>query len=185
MLRVSRESLSVGLNNIEAHSVLSAEYATSFGFTEAEVARLIETNGDSGRIDALRAWCGGHRLGGETVYSPRSVVAHLAAGGRAPIRGDESSAGVLRDVLGRRGATLERDLSVLLGGGAVETRIDENVSLRDLDQRSSAVWSYLLLAGYLTTDAMKTSRDVIEGALRVPNAEEMQALAAVAQAGRA
>ena len=84
ILRVARESIFSGLNNLAVFSLLEPEFATAFGFTEAEVEGLSDLAGARDRLADLRDWYNGYLFGGEVVYNPWSVLAFLASQDRAP-----------------------------------------------------------------------------------------------------
>ena len=151
ILRVARESIFSGLNNLAVHSLLSRRFATAFGFTEAEVEQLADLAGAKNGTDDLRRWYDGYLFGGEVVYNPWSVLSYLANpdDGYVPYWVSTSSNDLLRDLLTRGGLGDPAHLETLLSGGGVDRRIEENIVFRDLDRRPGAVWSLLLFSGYL------------------------------------
>jgi hypothetical protein len=175
ILRVSRESLFSGLNNVIVHSILRDKYATAFGFTEAEVLEITGANASPGRIQELRAWYDGYRFGAETIYNPWSVLSFIEAGLLGPYWVNTSSNDLIYDLVVRRGLGLGADMEQLLAGEAIEARIDEALVFRDLERRSGALWSFLLFSGYLTPRAVRRSELGVEASLAVPNREVLMA----------
>ncbi|XXT22122.1 AAA family ATPase [Sorangium sp. So ce429] len=187
VLRVARENLFSGLNNIVVSSILSdRRYATSFGFTEAEVASVLEQARPDGgsaeqsalaplpeppRLDEVRAWYNGYLFGGQVIYNPWSILNCVASGALRPYWVNTASTDLLQDLIARRGLGFSSETEALLRGEPVEARIDENLVLRDLDQQPEALWSFLLFAGYLTTTAVREELGEITASLAIPNIE--------------
>jgi hypothetical protein len=175
ILRISRESLFSGLNNVIVHSILRDKYATTFGFTEDEVRAITESDTHPGRLDELRVWYDGYRFGAETIYNPWSVLSYVEAGRFGPYWVNTSSNDLIYDLVARRGLGLGADMERLLAGEAIEARIDETLVFRDLEQRSAALWSFLLFSGYLTPRTVSVSEAGVEASLAVPNREVLLA----------
>lgn len=154
ILRVAKESIFSGLNNLAVYPTLSTEFATDFGFTEPEVEHLCDLAGARDHLDDLRAWYDGYRFGGHVIYNPWSVLNFLASPARTfqPWWATTSANDLVRDLLVGGGLGTPADLETLLRGGVVEKPIDENLVLRDLDRRPEAVWSLLYFSGYLRAE---------------------------------
>ncbi len=183
VLRVAKESLFSGLNNISVYGILRARLATAFGFTEPEVRSLAEAAGQAGALDGIRAFYNGYLFGGQAIYNPWSVLSFLDRGDNV-FRSywiDTSSNDLVRELLltGPRG--VEADLETLLAGGTLDKRLDESIALRDVVARSDALWSFLLFTGYLKAVEVSFVDGRERGKLAVPNAEVAVALADMAQ----
>ncbi len=178
ILRVAKESLFSGLNNVEVYSILRTQLATAFGFTEPEVRALAEAAGQPGSIEGIRAYYNGYLFGGQAIYNPWSVLSFLNRGDGVfrPYWVETSSNDLVRELLlaGPQGAKAE--LETLLAGGTVDKRLDENIVLRDIALRSDAVWSFLLFTGYLKPVELSFEEGVQRGTLAVPNREVAIAL---------
>ena len=175
ILRVAKESIFSGLNNLAVHTLLSPEMATHFGFTPAEVHVLAVGCGASDRMADIEHWYNGYRFGGQTIYNPWSVLNFLASLDRLPrpYWVQTASNDILRDLLVDRGLADVADLEALIRGGTVTKAIDEHIVLRDVRKNSDAVWSFLLFSGYLRVDA-KAGDDFLGRPLlqlSVPNRE--------------
>jgi len=172
ILRVARESIFSGLNNLAVYTLLSRPFASAFGFTEAEVEEIADLAGARDRLDDLRDWYDGYLFGGEVVYNPWSVLSFLAHPGEGcmPYWVSTSSNDLLRSLLteGRLGAP--GDLETLLSGGSVERSVEENVVLRDLERHPDAAWSLLLFSGYLKAADVRRGEETW-AALSIPNRE--------------
>ncbi len=172
VLRVARESIFSGLNNLAVYSLLSRPFATAFGFTETEVEQLADLAGARDGLDGLRDWYDGYLFGGEVVYNPWSVLSFLAspADGYVPYWVSTGSNDVLRDLLVRGGLGDPGDVETLLSGGGVDRCIEENIVFRDLDHQVDAVWSLLLFSGYLKAADVRRGEET-RAVLSIPNRE--------------
>ncbi len=183
ILRVAKESLFSGLNNIDVFSILRAQLATAFGFTEAEVRGLAEAAGQAEHLDGIRSFYNGYLFGGQAIYNPWSVLSFLNRGDNVfrPYWIETSSNDLVRELLltGPRG--VEAELETLLAGGTLDKPIDESIVLRDVAARSDAIWSFLLFTGYLKAVEVSYVNGRPRGKLAVPNAEVAIALADMAQ----
>jgi len=154
ILRIARESIFSGLNNLGVYTLLRSEFATSFGFTEPEVVELLEQVGRRDQLRLVQHWYNGYRFGGYVIYNPWSVLNFLAdAEGRArPYWLSTSSNDLVKQVLEARAARLQPVFEVLLAGGGIERTIDENVVLDQLGHDDDVVWSLLAFSGYLNAE---------------------------------
>ena len=154
ILRVAKENLFSGLNNPGVFSLLRRDFNQHFGFTEAEVAALLERCGRADRLQDVRAWYNGYLFGGEVIYNPWSVLCYLdSSDSRTRAYWlSTSSNDLVRELLERHAFTLQPVFEVLLEGGHIERHVDENVILAELGQSEDALWSLLLFTGYLKAE---------------------------------
>jgi hypothetical protein len=174
VLRVAKESLFSGANNIAAFTLLAKRYNTCFGFTEPEVASLLERAGKAGDLAAVRAWYNGYLFGGEVVYNPWSVLnyIHREESTPGPYWVGTSSNDLVHDALVKHAVDAQEDIETLLEGGGLLRTLDENVVLADIDTRADALWGLLTFSGYLKAE--KRVIDAGEEArylLSIPNRE--------------
>jgi hypothetical protein len=151
ILRVAKESIFSGLNNLAVYSILRPEFATAFGFTEAEVEALAELAEPPAAMDGIRKWYNGYRFGGQTLYNPWSVISFLDSADREfrPYWIATSSNDLVRELLSSGPQGLRAELEALLRGGTVDKPVEEHIVLRDIETNPDAVWSFLLFSGYL------------------------------------
>ncbi|WP_437619115.1 AAA family ATPase [Sorangium sp. So ce1151] len=174
VLRVARESIFSGLNNVAVYSLLAPEFDTCFGFTEPEVESLLTRFDRLERLPSLRAWYNGYLFGGTVVYNPWSVLNFLSRedGAPQPYWVNTSSNDLVREQLERRALALEPAFAALLDGGSIERVLDESVPLGELDRSDEVLWSLLVFTGYLRAE--KRSRGSMEQPshlLSIPNRE--------------
>jgi len=184
ILRVARESLFSGLNNVDVFGILRPELAPYFGFTEPEVRGLVEAVGQPELMDGIRAFYNGYLFGGEAIYNPWSVLSFLNRTHKELLAYwiDTSSNDLVRDLLLTGPDGVKAELEVLLAGGTIDKPIDENIVLRDIAGRSDAVWSFLLFTGYLKPVEVRVVEAERWAKLAVPNTEVMVALRSMARA---
>ena len=151
--RVARESIFSDLNNPKVVSATSPEYATSFGFTQDEVFAAMEEFGLHER-DQVKDWYDGFTFGGVSdIYNPWSITNYLDSGRFAPYWANTSGNALISKIVREGDADLKSDFEVLLSGGSVEKRFDEQVSFDELGRRPGAVWGLLVAGGYLRIEA--------------------------------
>lgn len=173
VLRMARDSVFTGLNNLEVHSLLRPEYSQYFGFTEDEVAALLESVGASDRMDDVRGWYNGYVFGGRVMYNPWSVLAYLKSQDRElrPYWADTSSNDLVRELLVGQGLGLRGEMERLMRGEDIERSVAEHVALRDLQTKGDLLWSLLLYTGYLKAVEQRRESRQLWCRLAIPNQE--------------
>ncbi|HMY18282.1 MAG TPA: AAA family ATPase [Polyangium sp.] len=167
ILRVSKENMFSGLNHIMVHSIIDTKYSTAFGFTEDEVAAIIEPE----RLDEVRTWYNGYLFGGHVIYNPWSILHYIDEGLLKPYWVNTASSDLIEQLAARRGLGLTRMSEVLLRGEAIDVPIDSNIVLRDIDKNEEALWNFLLFAGYLKPVALRMEMGEYSASLAIPNVE--------------
>ena len=172
ILRVAKESIFSGLNNVAVHTLLSGPFSRWFGFTDAEVDELCRLAGPEADREGIRQWYNGYLMGGRVVYNPWSVLSYLSAmsDGFKPYWINTASDEILRKLLIGSGLGIQADLGALVAGGEIEKQVSENIQLRDLGRTSADVWSFLLYSGYLKASDLRVG-DRTVAKLRIPNRE--------------
>ncbi len=184
ILRVAKESLFSGLNNLGVYSLLRQEYTTCFGFTEAEVAALLERNGRADKLADVRGWYNGYLFGGEVIYNPWSVLGFLDSSDAKlrPYWLSTSSNDLVHELLGLYALALQPVFEALLSGGSLDRVLDENVVLSEIRTDEGALWSLLVFSGYLKAEEI--GEDTLGRAihrLSIPNREVRQVYATTFQ----
>ncbi len=172
ILRVSKESLFSGLNNIAVYSILSLKYGDYFGFTENEVAALLAQTGLQAKSEEIRCWYNGYQIGDHRLYNPWSIVSCLMKNGVADRYWlNTSDNALIKHLLLKSTDTFKTQLESLLLGHTITYLIDEYIAFSELDTNEQAVWSLFLMAGYLTVDSLERTNDGPLCQLRIPNIE--------------
>lgn len=173
VLRVARDSVFTGLNNLDVQTLLSPQYAPYFGFTEGEVEGLFRQAHRLDRLPLAQRWYNGYLFGGQVIYNPWSVLAYLKRDEEEPAPYWVSTSGneLLRDLLLQQGLGLSADMEALLRGEAIEREVSEHVALRDLSERPALLWSFLLFTGYLKAVRTRREAGALMVTLAIPNEE--------------
>ena len=173
ILRVSRESLFSGLNNLKVHSVLHPQLSSFFGFTEEEVNQLFNKAGLQDKMDDVKHWYNGYQMGSTVLYNPWSIVNCIEDGGvLKPFWVNTSDNILIKDLLLKSSFNFKDKFEILLHGTPVERVVDENFVFPDLQKnRESAIWSLLLMTGYLTVRACEETNRGSVCQLAIPNQE--------------
>lgn len=177
ILRVARESMFSGLNNLAVHSMLSSKYTTAFGFTEAEVADICQRVGEPELLAGMREMYNGYvadpRGNAVALYNPWSVLncANDPRHELVPHWRNTSSDDLLYELMVKQGHALNIDFEHLLQGGDVERPLDEHVVLRESGMNDSALWTFLWYAGYLKVTRVWRVNDALYAAMSIPNRE--------------
>lgn len=172
ILRVAKESLFSGLNNLEVCTFLDQHYADKFGFLEAEVQKLLIDSGLAYELDTIRAWYNGYAAGNCHVYNPWSMVQFMRQGGKFDTYWVNTSQNDLVKLLVRQsGTTFKKEFESLLEGQPLKVTLEESVVFSALEQRASALWTFLLATGYLTFTHWWLDEGIMHAKLAIPNSE--------------
>ena len=173
VLRIAKESIFSGLNNLDVYSVLSDIYGDVFGFTTNEVKRMASELQCEDKILELKQWYDGYTFGQSDIYNPWSVINYFSRNCKpAPYWVNTSSNDILRTLL--RQADIERiqALQDLMDGKSISTVIDEGVLYRNIYQSDTALYSVMLNTGYLKAIRQEESINGIEWYdVKIPNEE--------------
>mgnify|MGYP002640148457 CR=1 FL=1 len=137
-LRISRESIFTGLNNLRIISILNAKYAEHFGFTEAETYDLLQAYGLEEKADVVREWYDGYRFGKKEVYNPWSILLYTddvrsdAEAYPKPYWANTSSNSIVRELVERSDTSVKMELEKLIAGGTVEKPVHEDITYDEI-----------------------------------------------------
>ena len=175
ILRVAKEGLFSGLNNVKDYGILERRYAPYFGLTEPEVQGLLDELGVPERIDDMRCWYNGYLFGdGLTIYNPWSVLCYASDLPSMPEPYWKNTSGddVLRRMLMDRAVLDTAEVEGLLGGAELWKVIDKHVELRSAYTHEDAAWGLLLFSGYLNAvEARQEPDGRVSRRLELPNRE--------------
>ena len=155
-LRISKESIFTGLNNLKVHTISDVRYDEYFGFTNADVEEMLSFYGLSSYKDKIRDWYDGYRFGKTDVYCPWDVINYcdeLLADPAAPPKNywaNTSGNDLIRRMLKNANLTTKNEVEELLNGGQITKRIKQELTYREINDSIENVWSVLYAAGYLT-----------------------------------
>ena len=175
-LRISKESIFTGLNNLKVHSISDVRYDEYFGFTNEDVDEILKFYGLSSYKDIIRDWYDGYRFGDTDVYCPWDVINYcdelLAAPSIPPKNYWANTSGndLIRRMLKNANLTTKNEVEELLNGGQITKRIKQELTYSEIDDSIENVWSVLYATGYLTGKHMEQA-DADIFLLWVPNGE--------------
>ena len=174
-LRISKESIFTGLNNLKVHTISDVRYDEFFGFTSADVDEMLKFYGLSSYKEVIRDWYDGYRFGDTDVYCPWDVLNYcdeLLAAPSAPPKNywaNTSGNDLIRRMLKNADQTTKDEVEELLNGGQITKRIKQELTYRDIDESIENVWSVLYASGYLTGTVEQADADRFR--LWLPNGE--------------
>ena len=147
--RVSKESIFSDLNNLKVVTTTSEEYATAFGFTEAEVFAAMDEMGLSEK-EQVKQWYDGFVFGsGRDIYNPWSIINYLDTGKLATYWANTSANGLVGKLIREGSSGIKETFESLLAGETITVTLDEQIVYNQLDDDEDAIWSLLLASGYL------------------------------------
>lgn len=173
ILRVSKESIFSGLNNIDVDTILDAPMCTSFGFTQEETDRMLDDYSLSSYKEEVKEWYNGYLFNGNTVYNPWSMLSYINKGGVLSAYWVNTGSDVLLRHLLANGPSQIRDgVEALIQGEPIRSVINDKLAFPDLLAVTENIWSFMLFSGYLKAyDPVLTLEDLTEYTLQVPNRE--------------
>ncbi|RHP74326.1 MULTISPECIES: AAA family ATPase [Clostridia] len=156
-MRISKESIFTGLNNIKVLSVADVQFDEYFGFTDQEVKDMLDYYGFSDRYDEVKEWYDGYQFGNVGVYCPWDVINYcdtLKADPDAQPRNywlnTSSNEAVRRFIRESDHAATRREIENLVAGEAITKEIHQELTYKDMYDSIDNLWSVLFTTGYLT-----------------------------------
>ena len=173
-LRISRESIFTGLNNLKVMSITNVQFDEYFGFTDSEVKEMLNSYGLADHFDSVKAWYDGYRFGKVDVYCPWDVLSYCDNLRADPDARPEdywsntSGNAIVRRFIDLANEKTRDEIERLIAGETIVKEIRQELTYGELDSSIENLWSVLFTTGYLT------SRGRIDGdkyALAIPNYE--------------
>lgn len=174
-LRISKESIFTGLNNLNVLSVTDVQYGEYFGFTDREVRKMLAYYGISEAYNSVKAWYDGYRFGEAEVYCPWDVICYCSKRIDNPrlfpqnYWSSTSSNEIIRRFIRQTGNGLTKsEVEALVAGETLTKEIHEDLTYNNLYDTIDHLWSLLLATGYLTQRGTFDGRSY---QLAIPNME--------------
>ncbi|MDO4553518.1 MAG: AAA family ATPase [Lachnospiraceae bacterium] len=176
-LRISKESIFTGLNNLKTISILNEQYGEHFGFVESEVRQMLVFYGRENKMETMKDWYDGYLFGKAEVYNPWSVLHYVER-----IYEDEnafptaewsntSSNKIVRDLVYRSGREVQEEIESLLSGKIIEKKVHEDITYNDIYESEENLWNFLFFTGYLKQAGKQMVEDDIYVKFALPNRE--------------
>lgn len=176
-LRISKESIFTGLNNLGINSILTENYAEYFGFTEAEVERMLKDYKLEEKMPEVKEWYDGYLFGETEVYNPWSVINYVyaALANRnafpKPYWSNTSSNSIVRSLIEKADEDAKAEIEVLIQGGTIEKPVHEDITYEDIDKSQDNLWNFLFFTGYLKKTKEVLIEETIYLTMKIPNRE--------------
>ena len=178
-LRISKESIFTGLNNLKSDSVLHTEYADSFGFTESEVEAMLTYYDLAAELPEVKRWYDGYLFNDIEIYNPWSIInyaydrSHKITQFTLPYWSNSSSNSIIREMVGEADEMAKEDLETLMAGGTIEKPVHEEITYGDIHQSQDNLWNFLFFTGYLKkiSERKDESGETLYLTMAIPNTE--------------
>ncbi len=173
ILRVSKDSMLSGLNNLEVYTILDKKYREYFGFSDKELDELYQEQGLIADRENAKKWYNGYNFAGLQIYNPWSILNCLHRDGEFDDYWVHTSNNkMIETLLLEFREDVHPAVTELMEHKSTEVIIDRHVTYDTLDIQSSSLWSLLLFAGYLTTESCEaTGKLLYRCQVKLPNIE--------------
>ena len=169
ILRVAKENIFSGLNNLEVHTILDDEFTEYFGIMENEVEKSLEDFGLKYELKDVQKWYNGYLFGNRQVYNPWSIINFLKNGKLKPYWVNTSGNGLIKLYLKKLRDSIFDDFTKLLDKKNILKIINDNMTFGNLEANfEKNIWNLFFHSGYLTLAEKYNGNDVC---LKIPNEE--------------
>ncbi len=171
ILRVAKESIFSGLNNLDVCTILDREFSDKFGFTEGEVKEILDNFELGERYQEVNEWYNGYDFGGNVIFNPWSIINFTNRKITKHYWANTSSNELVKELIREGTDRIKEDLERLLKDEAPESVIDENIVFPELKKSERSIYSLLFFSGYLKCVEKKLVDDSMTCKLLIPNRE--------------
>lgn len=153
-LRISKESIFTGMNNLEVVSILNREYDEYFGFTDEEVQKICADYRLEHKYEQIRKWYNGYIFGSTNVYNPWSLVQfvkNLTICEDSPPKAywaNTSSNSIVRRLIDCADDSAKEEIELLIGGGEIEKPVHEDITYDEVYKTMDNLWNFMFFTGY-------------------------------------
>lgn len=177
-LRISKESIFTGLNNLTVISILNEQYDEYFGFKDEEVRKLCGDYGLSHKYEVIKNWYDGYRFGNADVYNPWSVIQFmfdLQANENCYPKAywaNTSLNSIVRELIEIADESVKAEIELLIDGGSIEKPIHEDITYGEVYETMDNLWNFMFFTGYFRKVSEQVSEnDIRYLTFRIPNRE--------------
>ncbi|TSJ80559.1 MAG: ATP-binding protein [Candidatus Cardinium sp.] len=174
ILRVSKDSMLSGLNNLETYTLLDEAYSSHFGFSETEVSALFKAKDLPTSMEAIRNWYNGYRVGNLVMYNPWSIISCINRSGCFDVYWvNTGNNNLIEQKVLSAHYEIKAKFEQLMRGESLVVSINRHIAFDILDKDDTSFWSLLLFAGYLTfeTSNLSAYTSLYDCTVKVPNYE--------------
>lgn len=171
ILRIAKESIFSGLNNITVSTILDNNF-NYFGLTEIEVEEALKYYELDYELEEIKKWYNGYKFGDKLVYNPWSIINCINNKELNPYWINTSDNALIKQLLAKNDKKVFEELELIFKGESIWETISENIVFDDLNN-TNTVWSLMLFSGYLTYEKMRISpiTGLKSYSLKIPNQE--------------
>ena len=176
-LRISKESIFTGLNNLKAVSVLNSGFGEYFGFEPYEVEEMLDFYEIGHCKEAAKKWYDGYLFEDKEVYNPWSILYYVdetlsrTAKFPKPYWSNTSSNSIVRELVERADTQARREIELLLDGGTIEKPVHEDITYGDVYASQDNLWNFLFFTGYLKKCGERQEGEQHYLTMSIPNSE--------------
>ena len=177
-LRISKESIFTGLNNLETDSVLHTRFGDSFGFTQEEVEGLLAYYDLSEQLEEVKKWYDGYLFNDFEIYNPWSILKYVndrkdhVTRFPLPYWSNTSSNSIVHEMVEDADEDARRDLETLMDSGTIEKIVHEDITYADIHKSQDNLWNFLFFTGYLKKMGERTDAEGdLHLEMAIPNME--------------
>ena len=173
ILRVAKESIFSGLNNMQVHTMFSYKFNDKFGFTIDEVKELLKYYNLVEKSIEVRKWYNGYVFAGKIIYNPWSVLNYISdnENGFMPYWINSSSNDLIRKLLVKANEKTKMNLERLITGESIKKVINDHIVMKEVEEDDENLWSFLTLSGYLKPVKTELIEGELHCVLKIPNNE--------------
>ena len=178
-LRISKESIFTGLNNLKIISILDDRYAEHFGFTDEEVIKICDDYNMQQKYETIKQWFNGYIFGETNVYNPWSVMQYVddlkANINRLPKSywANTSSNSIVKSLIERADDITKGEIEALIEGKTIEKPVHEDITYDDVYDNLDNLWNFMFFTGYFKKISERMDENTQENfvELAIPNLE--------------
>ena len=178
-LRISKESIFTGLNNLKIISILDDRYAEHFGFTDEEVIKICDDYDMQQKYETIKQWFNGYIFGETNVYNPWSVMQYVddlkANINRLPKSywANTSSNSIVKSLIERADDITKGEIEALIEGKTIEKPVHEDITYDDVYDNLDNLWNFMFFTGYFKKISERMDENTQENfvELAIPNLE--------------
>lgn len=176
-LRLSKESIFTGLNNLRIISVMDKAYEEYFGFTEEETKQILDYYELESHMPEIREWYDGYLFGEQEIYNPWSVLCYISDllenehAKPKPYWSNTSSNDIIRHLIENADLQTRSKVESLIAGNTIESGVHEDITYADIEESEENLWNFLYFTGYLKKVSERIAGDQRFIRMKVPNVE--------------
>jgi hypothetical protein len=177
-LRISKESIFTGLNNLDIISILNEYYDEYFGFTQNEVSKMLKDYCLEDKEELIKSWYNGYIFGQAQVYNPWSVVKFVKDLYKnknvfpTSYWANTSSNSIVKSLIERADNVTKKEIELLIEGKTIEKPVHEDITYDEIYENLDNLWNFMFFTGYFKkVNERMDSEDNHYLELSIPNRE--------------